>query len=111
MSLKKIIINEDQYIKIRGLIKESLNEEESSEEILAKSSSSIEQIRNNLSDMGIRGINPNDFYTIKQLSAMAFDIKFSILGSKFNDWDENVVLKKFSGRGKVNNTDKYLDIG
>lgn len=111
MSLKKIIINEDQYIKIRGLIKESLNEEESTEEILAKSNDYIKQMRANIEGEGIRSLNNNnEYYTVEQLSAMAFTIKFSLLGSKFNKWDENVVIEEFNGRGKVINTDKNLDI-
>lgn len=93
------LINEDNTKQIRK--SKSVTGDESSSR-LAKASTAIEKIKDNLRSMGVSSSDVDDVYTIDQLSAMAFDIDFSLLATKFSDWDENQVVANYSGRGRVN---------
>ena len=77
---------------------------------LARSSVAIGKIKDNLRSMGVSTSDLDDVYTLEQLSAMAFKMKFTLLGGEFNKWDQNQVLFNFNGRAKVKETKPTLII-
>jgi hypothetical protein len=51
--------------------------------------------------MGVGVDHIDDIYTMEQLSAMDFGIKFKILASGLSKWDQNVVLHNGDHRGRI----------